>query len=354
MLYNKFNTVAFKAAFNPFMAQSLLSIIFMFLFTIFLVDYYISGGLSQATRLSNQSLEILLSFAPVIIYSNADTDKSKILEDNKDKAGVYLWTHKESGKKYVGSSVHLTNRLSKYYSKKHLEKNKSYINNAILLHGYSSFSLSILENINITNFSKNKARNIILEREQYYIDSLLPEYNILKIAGSSLGALHTEQTKTKISEALKGENHPFFGKTHTEETLAKMSGENNHFHGKSHTPEAKAKMSVAKTGENHPMYGRTGEDSPRFGKIHSAESLKRMSEAKLGILKTEEHKAKISKSMCKKVFVYTSTTPTVLSYEIESYSEAAKHFCCSVMTISKYVKSGKIFQEKWILTLSKK
>jgi hypothetical protein len=35
---------------------------------------------------------------PVKFYLNADTDKSKILSDNKGKAGVYLFTHKESGK----------------------------------------------------------------------------------------------------------------------------------------------------------------------------------------------------------------------------------------------------------------
>lgn len=35
---------------------------------------------------------------PVKFYLNADTDKLQILKDNKGKAGVYLFTHKESGK----------------------------------------------------------------------------------------------------------------------------------------------------------------------------------------------------------------------------------------------------------------
>ena len=284
-----------------------------------------------------------------IKYSNVDTDKSKILKDNKGRAGIYQWTHVQSGKKYVGSSVDLTKRFSLYYSKRCLEQYKSYINSAIILHGYSSFSLTILEYIDITNLSKEEARKLILEREQHYIDSLKSEYNINLIAGSSLGAQHTEQTKAKISEALKGENHPFFGKTHSSETLAKMKeaqkGENNHFYGKSHTPEAKAKLSLALSGENHPR--------GMLNKTHSADTLKKMSEAKLGILKTEEHKTKISKSMCKKVFVYSSSTPTILSHEFVSYSEAAKYFSCNIMTISKYIKNGKIFQKEWILSSSK-
>ena len=35
---------------------------------------------------------------PVKFYLSADTDKLQILKDNKGKAAVYLFTHKESGK----------------------------------------------------------------------------------------------------------------------------------------------------------------------------------------------------------------------------------------------------------------
>jgi hypothetical protein len=37
-----------------------------------------------------------------------------------------------------------------------------------------------------------------LIREQYYIDLLKPEYNILKKAGSPLGFRHSEETKAKL------------------------------------------------------------------------------------------------------------------------------------------------------------
>jgi hypothetical protein len=57
-------------------------------------------------------LDLLLSsFVPVIIYTNAETFKSKIYSDNKDKAGIYQWTHIESGKTYIGSSVDITRRI---------------------------------------------------------------------------------------------------------------------------------------------------------------------------------------------------------------------------------------------------
>jgi hypothetical protein len=48
---------------------------------------------------------------------NAETDRSKILSDTKDKTGIYQWTHLESSKRYIGSAVDLSKRLIYYYNK---------------------------------------------------------------------------------------------------------------------------------------------------------------------------------------------------------------------------------------------
>ena len=68
-------------------------------------------------------------------------------------------------------------------------KESSLITRALLKYGYSGFCLYILEYCE---------PSILLEREQYYIDTLNPEYNILKIAGSSLGFKHSEETIAKL------------------------------------------------------------------------------------------------------------------------------------------------------------
>src|SRR5579871_2752318 len=144
----------------------------------------------------------------IIDYYNAETDKSTILTDNKGKAGVYQWKHRESGKIYIGSAVDLSKRLKIYYSPYGLKRVDNYISRAIILHGHSAFSLSILEYINISHLSKDglAKKTLILEREQHYLDILQPEYNILKIAGSSLGFTHSEESLAKRS----GENHYMF------------------------------------------------------------------------------------------------------------------------------------------------
>lgn len=320
---------------------------------IFLLNYFSIFELSNIQNFTEfLNFSDLFCNLSIIIYSNAETDKLQILKDNKGLSGVYKWQHKETGKIYIGSAINLSKRFLIYFSKSYLKRNRSYINSAILLHGYSAFSLSILEYIDTNHLSKEDARKLILEREQYYIDSLSPQYNINPIAGSSLGTIHTEQTKALISETKKGEKHPMFGKKHSTETITKMSGENNHFYGKNHTLEALLKMREARSHKNHPFYGETGENHPMFGKKHSIETKKKMSLIKKGVIKTEEHKAKISKSMCKKVFVYSNSVPTILSHEFVSYSEATKFFNCNIMTISKYIKNGKLFQDKWILTSS--
>jgi hypothetical protein len=80
------------------------------------------------------------------IYENADTQKSIILEENRDRSGVYLCKNLINGKMYVGSSVNLRRRLLQYYNAEYLERNVSMrICRALLKYGYSKFNLTILE-----------------------------------------------------------------------------------------------------------------------------------------------------------------------------------------------------------------
>lgn len=133
-------------------------------------------------------------------------------------------THKESNKKYIGSAVCLSKRLKQYYSPSKLKRADNYISRALLKYGYSAFSLSILEFVPIKDLSLEETRQLILSFEQKFINSLEPEFNILKVAGSLLGYKHTQESLTKIS-------FNRLGKTHSIETVNKMKialkGENN-------------------------------------------------------------------------------------------------------------------------------
>jgi hypothetical protein len=132
---------------------------------------------------------LLCSIIPIKIYSNAEADKGKIISDNKKKSGIYVWKNLVNQKQYIGSSDNLRRRFNNYFNPKHLLKyDYMYINRALLKHGYSNFSLSILEYCEPEQ---------CLERENFYLSNLPHEYNLLHKAGSSLGNKHSEESKKK-------------------------------------------------------------------------------------------------------------------------------------------------------------
>ena len=142
--------------------------------TVDITDLIISLSLFPAFLLNKSiNLDILNNlpkkgYPSSQVYLNADTDKLDIIKDNKGKTGIYLWTHISSGNTYVGSSIDLSKRLNSYYSLSYLtRRNRSYICNALSNHGYSAFSFTIIEYIDLSGLSKDQIRKFILEREQH-------------------------------------------------------------------------------------------------------------------------------------------------------------------------------------------
>jgi len=131
---------------------------------------------------------------PILTYNNMDINKSIIILDNKRKCGIYRITNLTSSKIYIGSSNNLSSRFRVYLNINQLMRSNMYIYKAILKYGYSNFTLDILEYCE---------PNVLKKREQYYLDILKPEYNILKIAGSTLGFKHSLNTRIKIGKALR-------------------------------------------------------------------------------------------------------------------------------------------------------
>lgn len=120
---------------------------------------------------------------PIITYDNVDTNKCSIIEENINKSGVYRLINKINGKSYIGSSIYLSNRFNNYYYLSSLTsqvKGSIIIYRALLKYGYKNFSLDILEYCE---------SNMLRKREEYYINILKPEYNIL-------GYKHSEMRKS--------------------------------------------------------------------------------------------------------------------------------------------------------------
>jgi len=194
---------------------------------------------------------------PVKTYANMDTQKLDILLENKDKVGIYCIINVTDGKKYVGSSINLRRRFLQYYSIGNLARySYMYICRALAKYGYSKFKLVILEYCDPSE---------LLAKEKYYIDLLKPEYNIsTEPAHPFLGRTHSDETRAKLSTLFKGktyperagENNPFFGKKHSDETRNKISESKKGSPLPKFSDEHKSKISAAMIGKNK------GENSP--------------------------------------------------------------------------------------------
>ena len=102
-----------------------------------------------------------------------------------------MWTNQINGKRYVGSALDLSKRLRNYFNTSYLIDGKDImiIYKALLAHGFDNFTLEILEYCRADE---------LIDREQFYLDLLNPEYNILKNAYSLLGFKHSEENLAKF------------------------------------------------------------------------------------------------------------------------------------------------------------
>ena len=252
---------------------------------------------------------------PAKVYEDAYSMKNIIIKENTGKSGIYMLTNKLTGDIYVGQSSDISNRFKNYFNLSYLKsKNGFRISRALIKYGYSNFSLIILEYCN---------KSDLLEREQYYFDKLEPQYNILKIAGSSKGFNHSDETKAKISKALKGiyigEKSALFGRLHREET--------------------KQLMSLKKAGENNPLYG----------KFHKEETKNLMKQKALGRKHSDETKLKMSAKKGNPVNIYEkcSSEEFKLIGSFISARRAGKFLEMSGSTVIKYMNSGAIYKYRY-------
>jgi group I intron endonuclease len=110
-----------------------------------------------------------------------------------------------NGKRYIGSSENLNRRFLQYFNINYLIRdNCMQICRAILIYGYSNFSIEILEYCEPAK---------CLKREKYYFLLLNPEYNTSKEPGAPMsGRTHSDEKKILMSEAKKGEKNPMYNK----------------------------------------------------------------------------------------------------------------------------------------------
>lgn len=245
-----------------------------------------------------------------------------------------LYVHiSPSDKRYYGiTKMEVKNRWHKGSG----YKGNQYFYRAIEKYGWNNFMHEVL----FDNLTKEEACLL----EQMYIalyDTANPRkgYNITLGGEGTVGRTYKmpEETKRKISEAQMGEKNHRYGKGYLQigenNPMYGRTGVNNPNYGKHLSEETKRKISKSKkgkkpiiseelrkiksekfSGKNNPMYGihRYGKESPFYGKHHTEEAKKKISEARKGKYCgennpnygkkiTEEQKKKISEANSIKV-----------------------------------------------------
>ena len=193
--------------------------------------------------------------------------------------GIYFITNIINQKYYLGRAVNIKGRYS--WGDIEYSHHNYLLKDSILKYGRENFIVSITEYPNISLEELINIEQGLLNI--HYGNGLCINLSPFASGGSEAGENHPnygkmwynngvkqelfspeeeipegfvlgvkEETRRKQSEAKKGENNPFFGQIHTEETKQKMSKAKKDI---PKSEEHKRKMSKAKNGENNPMFG---------------------------------------------------------------------------------------------------
>ena len=164
-----------------------------------------------------------------------------------------------------------------------------------------------------------------------------------------LGVHPSDETRKKLSEALKGANSPWYGKHLSAETRLKISeshkGQPSPRKGAHLSPETRRKISESKKGVHHQNYGKHLSAETRLkiseankGKHISAETRRKLSEASKGTHHSHETRKKMSESHKGKTAKAVVCVETGILYS--SVTEAAKYIGVTQSAISNVVRGA--------------
>jgi len=179
--------------------------------------------------------------------------------------GIYKITS-PSGRVYIGQSINIERRFRYYKGVACKEQIKIY--NSLLKYGVDAHIFEVLELCDTEELNN---------RERHYqdlYDSVANGLNLLYVKSEHFNGGHSEESKKKISDSLKG-------RTFTDEHKYKIGLNNSR------------RVMSAETKEKHRLN--------RLGKKASAESIEKQILKRLGSKRSEETKKKMSESAKKVV-----------------------------------------------------
>lgn len=212
-------------------------------------------------------------------------------------SGIYCITNTINGKKYIGSSQDIYKRMGHHFRLLGYEQHhNTHLQSAFKKYSKESFDKKTL--LYCENFE-------LLRYEQYFIDTLKPEYNKNPIAGRTKGRRHSEATKEKLRQRVVSQQTrdrlsiSHSGKTQSDDSNKKRS---ETLKGKIFPAETLAKISAALKGRKFTPEWLEKNRQAQLGKQLSIETKEKIRKASTGRYHTQEEKNKISKANTGRVF----------------------------------------------------
>ncbi len=223
-------------------------------------------------------------------------------------AGIYAIVNRANGKRYIGRSEHIERRWLVHLSELKNGRHHSFkLQAAWNKYGERNFHFMILDHCE---------KDQLHRREQFFLDSCKPEYNVSRTAlgggGPVTDAMRsavadsnrrrtgwhmTEASKLKISLANTGRASPTKGKARSRDAVEKTAAAHR---GRKRSLETRAKIAAAAKGRKVPP--RTEEYRAKMSAIHKGRKLspEHMAALQAGRVKrqfTDEQRAKLSESL---------------------------------------------------------
>ena len=143
-------------------------------------------------------------------------------------SGIYEIVNTVNGKRYVGSAVDFAHRWQAHLRQlRKGEHHSRHLQRAWTKHGEDAFEFRRLLEC---------TREELIAKEQAAIDRLLPEYNISRTAGSTLGVRYTEEARRKLSASRIGKRK---GEKQSHEHVEKRAAQHR---GKKRSEETRRKI----------------------------------------------------------------------------------------------------------------
>lgn len=209
-------------------------------------------------------------------------------------SGIYkIQSRLKPDRVYIGSSVDIHLRWGRHLYDLLKNRHRSFkLQNHFNKYGKPDLAFSIL-----TTCEKDE----LIQKEQFFIDSINPWFNIAKVAGNPmLGRHQSEETKNKLSklktgvrmsvEAIEKSRQARLGIKQSPETIAKRVAKNT---GKKRTEETKKKMSVWQKGKPKPEEARRNMSIAQKGHKGHVPWNKGLPARNRGVSPSEETKAKL-------------------------------------------------------------